>query len=100
MAMINGGELIVRMLEQVGIKQLFVLHGGHLDAILQAARDHEFRWTSAPTILSSSIRDWRIAGSRSRGWAGEASRLGSPDEWFRHDGEPRVRSISYCGNRG
>ena len=43
MAKVNGGELLVRMLEGAGIKQLFVLHGGHLDAILQAAFDHDFR---------------------------------------------------------
>jgi acetolactate synthase-1/2/3 large subunit len=42
-AKVNGGELLVRMLEGAGVKQLFVLHGGHLDAILQAAFDHDFR---------------------------------------------------------
>jgi acetolactate synthase-1/2/3 large subunit len=43
MAKVDGGELLVRMLERAGIRELFTLHGGHLDAIFQAARDHDFR---------------------------------------------------------
>jgi acetolactate synthase-1/2/3 large subunit len=43
MAKVNGGELLVRMLESAGIRELFTLHGGHLDAILLAAHDHGFR---------------------------------------------------------
>lgn len=40
MAMINGGEMIVRALEQVGVKQAFALSGGHIDPIFQACADH------------------------------------------------------------
>jgi acetolactate synthase-1/2/3 large subunit len=43
MAKVDGGELMVRMLERADVGELFVLHGGHLDAILQAAHDHGFR---------------------------------------------------------
>jgi len=43
MAKVNGGELLVQMLESAGIRELFTLHGGHLDPILQAAHDHGFR---------------------------------------------------------
>ncbi|MHC4108515.1 MAG: thiamine pyrophosphate-binding protein, partial [Planctomycetota bacterium] len=43
MAKVDGGELLVRMLEQAGVREIFTLHGGHLDAIFQSARDHGFR---------------------------------------------------------
>jgi acetolactate synthase-1/2/3 large subunit len=43
MARVDGGELLVRMLERAGLRTLFTLHGGHLDPIFQAARDHGFR---------------------------------------------------------
>jgi acetolactate synthase-1/2/3 large subunit len=40
---VDGGELLVRMLERGGIREFFTLHGGHLDSILMAARQHGFR---------------------------------------------------------
>ncbi|MCG8435830.1 MAG: thiamine pyrophosphate-binding protein, partial [Gammaproteobacteria bacterium] len=40
---IDGGELCVLTLKQAGIGDLFVLHGGHLDPIFQAALDHDVR---------------------------------------------------------
>lgn len=40
---INGGELVVRTLKQEGVKDMFVLHGGHLDPIFQACLDHDIR---------------------------------------------------------
>jgi acetolactate synthase-1/2/3 large subunit len=43
MARVDGGELVVRMLERAGLRTLFTLHGGHLDPIFQAARDRDFR---------------------------------------------------------
>ena len=33
MARIDGGEMLVRVLEAQGIREVFTLHGGHLDAI-------------------------------------------------------------------
>jgi len=41
--MIDGGELCVRTLKNAEIKDLFVLHGGHLDPIFQACLDHNIR---------------------------------------------------------
>ncbi len=38
---INGGELLVRTLIAAGVKDAFVLHGGHLDPIFQACLDHD-----------------------------------------------------------
>ena len=43
MAKIDGGALLVGVLERAGIDTLFVLHGGHLDAILQAAAERGLR---------------------------------------------------------
>jgi thiamine pyrophosphate-dependent acetolactate synthase large subunit-like protein len=40
---IDGGELCVRTLKNAGIKDMFVLHGGHLDPIFQACLDHDVR---------------------------------------------------------
>jgi len=41
--MIDGGELCVRTLKSAEIKDVFVLHGGHLDPIFQACLDHNIR---------------------------------------------------------
>ncbi len=68
MARVNGGELLVRMLENIGIKELFVLHGGHLDAILQAAHDHEFRLIDT--------RHEQAAAHAADGWARTTGRPG------------------------
>lgn len=43
MATVNGGELLVRTLEQRGVREVFALSGGHLDPIFQACLDHDFR---------------------------------------------------------
>jgi acetolactate synthase-1/2/3 large subunit len=40
MAMVDGGELVVRMLEREGVKQVYALQGGHIDTIMQACLDH------------------------------------------------------------
>jgi len=40
MATVDGGELVVRMLEREGVKQVYALMGGHIDTILQACVDH------------------------------------------------------------
>jgi acetolactate synthase-1/2/3 large subunit len=61
MAKVDGGELFVRVLEQAGIREAFVLHGGHLDAILQAANAHGFRLIDT--------RHEQAAGHAADGWA-------------------------------
>jgi len=43
MAMVDGGELVVRMLEREGVKQVYALQGGHIDTILQACLDHNIK---------------------------------------------------------
>ncbi|HUI25250.1 MAG TPA: thiamine pyrophosphate-binding protein [Candidatus Kryptonia bacterium] len=61
MARIDGGEMLVRVLEQEGIRVLFTLHGGHLDAIFQAARGRNLRWIDT--------RHEQAAGHAADGWA-------------------------------
>jgi acetolactate synthase I/II/III large subunit len=40
---IDGGEIAVRCLAAAGVEQIFMLHGGHLDPLLQASMDHGVR---------------------------------------------------------
>lgn len=43
MAVIDGGELLVRTLVRAGVEQVFALSGGHLDPIFMSAADHGLR---------------------------------------------------------
>ena len=40
MAMVSGGELVVRTLMKAGVKDIFALHGAHLESIFQSCLDH------------------------------------------------------------
>lgn len=42
-ASIDGGEMLIRVLKQHGIREIFSLNGGHLDCIFQAALEHGMR---------------------------------------------------------
>lgn len=61
MARVDGGELLVRVLERAGIDTIFTLHGGHLDAIYQAARERKLRLVDT--------RHEQAAGHAADGWA-------------------------------
>ena len=61
MAQINGGEMLVRVLEREGVKQIFGLHGGHIDPIFQACADHG--------IAIYDTRHEAAAGHMAEGWA-------------------------------
>ncbi|CAG0966606.1 acetolactate synthase I/II/III large subunit [Myxococcaceae bacterium] len=61
MASLDGGALFVRTLERAGIRTLFTLHGGHLDAIYQAALDAGIRLVDT--------RHEQAAGHAADGWA-------------------------------
>jgi acetolactate synthase I/II/III large subunit len=41
MAKVTGGELLVRTLIQANVKQIFGLHGAHLETIFQSCLDHK-----------------------------------------------------------
>lgn len=68
MTRIDGGIMLVRVLEQAGIDTLFTLHGGHLDAILQAAAAHKLRLIDT--------RHEQAAGHAADGWARTTGRPG------------------------
>jgi len=68
MARIDGGEMLIRVLEQEGIHEVFTLHGGHLDAIYQAARGRKMRWIDT--------RHEQAAGHAADGWARTTGRVG------------------------
>jgi len=68
MATIDGGEILVRMLLEAEIDTVFTLHGGHLDAIYQAALDHGLRLIDT--------RHEQAAGHAADGWARTTGRTG------------------------
>lgn len=68
MARIDGGEILVRMLAQEGIPVVFTLHGGHLDAIYQAARGRGIRFVDT--------RHEQAAGHAADGWARTTGKVG------------------------
>lgn len=68
MAQVNGGELFIRVLRNAGIDTLFTLHGGHLDAILQAAAASDMRLID--------MRHEQAAGHAADGWARTTGRTG------------------------
>jgi acetolactate synthase-1/2/3 large subunit len=65
---LDGGELLIRMLEHAGIREFFTLHGGHLDSILMAAQAHGFRITDT--------RHEQAAVQAADGWARTTGRPG------------------------
>ena len=68
MASIDGGEMLIRVLKQHGVREIFTLHGGHLDCIFQAALDHGMRLIDT--------RHEQAAGHAADGWARTTGRLG------------------------
>jgi acetolactate synthase-1/2/3 large subunit len=68
MAKVDGGELFVRTLEAAGVDTLFTLHGGHLDAIFQAARERPIRLVD--------MRHEQAAGHPADGYARTTGRTG------------------------
>ena len=68
MAEIDGGEMLVRVLEAERIRELFTLHGGHLDAIYQAALNHGLRLVDT--------RHEQAAGHAADGWARTTGQIG------------------------
>ena len=64
----HGGELLVDTLQRAGIDTLFTLHGGHLDAILQAAAEAGMRLVDT--------RHEQAAGHAADGWARTTGRPG------------------------
>ena len=68
MAKVDGGELLMRVFDRAGIRTIFTLHGGHLDAIFQATRDAGLRLIDT--------RHEQAAGHAADGWARTTGRPG------------------------
>ena len=65
---IDGGETFASMLEREGVENVFGLHGGHIDPIFQACRDHGIR------IIDT--RHEQAAGHMADAWARTTGRPG------------------------
>lgn len=68
MAKIHGGEMLVRALEREGVREIFTLHGGHLDAIYDGCMQHNFR------VIDT--RHEQAAAHMADGWARTTGRPG------------------------
>ena len=68
MAVVTGGELVVRTLKAAGVEMLFGLHGAHVDTIFQACADH-----GLPIV---DTRHEVAAGHAAEGYARAGNRLG------------------------
>src|SRR5262250_3940239 len=68
MAKIDGGEMIVRALKREGVREVFTLHGGHLDAIYAACMKHNLR------VIDT--RHEQAAAHMADGWARTTGRPG------------------------
>jgi acetolactate synthase-1/2/3 large subunit len=68
METIDGGEILVRMLQAAGVERVFTLHGGHLDAIFQSAMDRGLKLVDT--------RHEQAAGHAADGWARTTGRVG------------------------
>jgi acetolactate synthase I/II/III large subunit len=68
MAMITGGELVVRTLLAADVNTIFGLHGAHIDTIFQACLDHRL------SIIDT--RHEAAAGHAAEGYARVSRRMG------------------------
>jgi acetolactate synthase-1/2/3 large subunit len=68
MASITGGELLIRTLKQAGVRNVFGLHGAHLETLFQACVRHGIRITDTRTEAA--------AGHAAEGYARSARTLG------------------------
>jgi acetolactate synthase-1/2/3 large subunit len=68
MAMVTGGELLIRTLATVGVKHVFGIHGAHLETLFQGCRNHDI------TIVDT--RHEVAAGHAAEGYARSLRQLG------------------------
>src|SRR2546428_3060303 len=68
MSRVDGGELLTRTLARHGVREIFTLHGGHLDAAYQAE--------SARRLRFIDTRHEQAAGHAADGWARTTGRVG------------------------
>src|SRR5579862_6570669 len=68
MGMVSGGELVVRTLMRANVKNIFGLHGAHLETIFQSCLDHH--------IPITDTRHEVAAGHAAEGYARSSRSLG------------------------
>jgi acetolactate synthase-1/2/3 large subunit len=68
MAMVTGGEVLVRTLEAVGVRHIFGIHGAHLETVFQGCREHDI------TVVDT--RHEVAAGHAAEGYARSLRQLG------------------------
>jgi acetolactate synthase-1/2/3 large subunit len=68
MGHINGGQVLVRALRELGVAEMFTLHGGHLDSALRAAAEAGIRLVDT--------RHEQAAGLAAMGWTHATGRVG------------------------
>jgi len=68
MAMIDGGDLVVRAIKQEGVDTIFTLCGGHVQAIYDACLDENVR------VIDT--RHEQVAGHAAEGWSRATGRCG------------------------
>jgi acetolactate synthase-1/2/3 large subunit len=68
MAVVTGGELVIRTLKQAGVSHIFTLYGGHLESVFQAIRSHGLRFLD--------VRDEVAAGHAAEGYARATRNVG------------------------
>jgi acetolactate synthase-1/2/3 large subunit len=68
MVKVNGGDLLVSQMRALGINEVFTLHGGHLDPILQACR--------LQGVRIFDTRHEQAAAHMAEGWARHTGRPG------------------------
>lgn len=73
MASVDGGELLVRQLDILGLREIFTLHGSHLEPFYQACLNH----------------DLRVIDTRH-----EQAAAHMADGWARHTGRPAVCAVT------
>ncbi|MEO6196674.1 MAG: acetolactate synthase [Dehalococcoidia bacterium] len=68
MALVDGGDLVIRAIKQEGVDTIFTLSGGHVQAIYDAAIDENVR------VIDT--RHEQVAGHAAEGWSRATRRCG------------------------
>ncbi|MFQ5472265.1 MAG: thiamine pyrophosphate-binding protein [Dehalococcoidia bacterium] len=68
MALVDGGDLVVRAIKQEGVDTLFTLCGGHVQAIYDSCLDED--------VKVIDVRHEQVAGHAAEGWSRATRRCG------------------------
>src|SRR5439155_6021166 len=68
MALVDGGDLVVRAIKQEGVDTIFTLCGGHVQAIYDSCLDEG--------VNVIDVRHEQVAGHAAEGWSRATRRCG------------------------